>query len=101
MSQTHACPICSAPVYHFERYPRQVCGDCYSRACDAGGRPLLFGNASISGGFVAVYADTGENYGKHQCFIDGIECRADEFRFGGIVIEAVDKQATEESSNNL
>jgi hypothetical protein len=89
MNQTHPCPICSAPVHHFERYPDQVCGDCFSRAGDRSGRPLLFGNVSLSGGFVAIYADTLENYGSHVCYIDGIKCRADEFRFGGIVIEAV------------
>jgi hypothetical protein len=89
MIKTHACPICSAEVNHFERYPRQVCGDCASRAVDENGRPLLFGNASLSGGFVAIYADTLENYGSHTCYIDGIKCYADEFRFGGIVIEAV------------
>ena len=89
MNKTHDCPICTAEVNHFERYPKQVCGDCFSRAGDQNGRLLLFGNASLSGGFVAIYADTLEHYGSHLCFIDGIKCHADEFRFGGIVIEAM------------
>lgn len=38
-------------------------------------------------GFVAEYADTGEEYQGHDCFIDGVKCHADEARFGGIVIE--------------
>jgi len=36
--------------------------------------------------------DSKEEYKSHDCYIDGIKCRADEARFGGIVIEVV--QAT-------
>lgn len=86
MSKTHACPICSAPVTHWERYPLQVCDSCGSRACDAGGRRLKFGNESLSGGITAAYLDTGEVYRGSLCYIDGIACHADEHRFGGIVI---------------
>jgi hypothetical protein len=43
----------------------------------------------MSGGFAARYADTGEEYASHECFVDGIKCHADEARFGGIVIAAV------------
>ncbi|TVQ09222.1 MAG: ADP-ribosylglycohydrolase family protein [Balneolaceae bacterium] len=39
---------------------------------------------------MAEYADSGEAYNSRVCYIDGIECRAGEARFGGIVIEAVD-----------
>lgn len=56
-------------------------------ASDGRGRPLEFGNTSFSGGFVAWYADTGEIRESHVCFIDGVCCRADEARFGGIVIQ--------------
>jgi hypothetical protein len=53
------------------------------------GRKLRFFNLDFSGGFGASYADTGEPYDSHQCYVEGIECRADEARFGGIVIEAI------------
>ena len=86
MNKTHDCPICAAEVTHFERYPMQVCGDCSSRARDADGRLLEFGNVSLSGGFVAVYSDTREIYDGHLCYIDDIPCYAEEHRFGGIVI---------------
>jgi hypothetical protein len=86
MNKTHACPICSAEVVHFERYLLQVCGSCGSRACDADGRLLEFGNISLSGGFAAIYSDTREIYDNHLCYIDDIACHADEHRFGGIVI---------------
>ena len=50
---------------------------------------LLFFNESISGGYLAKYADTGESYPSHDCYIHGIKCYADEHRFGGIVIQTV------------
>ena len=84
------CPICSADVEPNERYPRYVCQPCASGADSADGRALSFGNIGFSGGFAASYADTGEEYPSHDCFIAGIACRADEARFGGIVIERSD-----------
>jgi hypothetical protein len=44
---------------------------------------------SLSGGYAARYADTGEPYSSHACYIDGLPCWADEARFGGIVIERI------------
>jgi hypothetical protein len=86
-AELHPCPICSAPNPHQARYPNSVCFDCYDKACDSQGRKLNFFNLSMSGGFVAVIADTDEIYPSHICFIDGVACWADEARFGGIVIE--------------
>jgi hypothetical protein len=50
----------------------------------------VFSNVSLSGGFVARYADTGEARESHVCFIDGVKCWADEARFGGIIIRPVE-----------
>ncbi len=83
----HPCPICSAPTHHRARYPGSVCFDCYGRACDSQGQKLNFFNLSMSGGFEAVIADTGEICPSHVCVINGVECWANEARFGGIVIE--------------
>jgi DNA-directed RNA polymerase subunit RPC12/RpoP len=83
------CPICKKPVERSERYPRYLCRKCGSRAKSKDGRPLRFINKSFSGGFVAQYADTGEAYPSHECYIDGIQCYADEHRFGGIVIQPI------------
>ena len=84
---SHACPICAASLEPQSRYPRYVCQACASRARSADGRPLTFANGGFDGGYVATYADTGEPYNSHDCWIGGIACRADEARFGGIVIE--------------
>ena len=81
------CPICSRPVTPNPRYPRCVCPDCAGRASSADGRRLRFYNQDLSGGYTAEYADTGETYPGHACYIDGVPCIADEARFGGIVIQ--------------
>ncbi len=86
---TQHCPICSKPVEPSLRYPRYVCRECASKASSQDGRALKFHNESFSGGFVAKYADTGEQYLSHDCYINGVKCYADEARFGGIVIQVV------------
>lgn len=84
---SHACPICAASLEPHSRYPRYVCQACAIRARSADGRPLTFANEGFDGGYVASYTDTGDSYDSHDCWIDGVACRADEARFGGIVIE--------------
>lgn len=84
---SYACPICATSLEPRSRYPRYVCSDCADRACSADGRPLAFSNVGFDGGYAARFIDTGEPYDSHDCWIDGVACRADEARFGGIVIE--------------
>ena len=93
--QFHPCPICTTPVPHLERYPRAVCGACYDKACDDRGRKLNFYNVSMSGGFEAIVADTKAEHPSHICYIEGVECWADEARFGGIVVQPHDGQPFE------
>ncbi len=81
------CPICQKELYLNSRYPNSICADCAAKAKSEDGRPLEFFNQSLSGGFLAYYADTKEKYDSHICFVEGIKCRAGEARFGGIVIE--------------
>ena len=81
------CPICGTDVSESSRYPRYLCEQCVAKALSADGRPLAFFNAGPSGGFAASYADTGEAYWSHDCFVDGTKCRADEAYMGGIVVE--------------
>lgn len=83
------CPICKTPVGPSTRYPQYVCESCADRATSPDGRLLSFANADLSGGFIATYADTQQLYQSHECFIDGIKCKAGEARFGGIVIQPV------------
>jgi protein-arginine kinase activator protein McsA len=89
MNETNECPICSAEINYFERYPNQVCERCKTKASDAYGRRLVFSNENLSGGFIAFYRGTEEKYKSRLCYIDGIRCHASEHRFGGIVVEVV------------
>ena len=84
---THPCPICSKPTPHQERYPLSVCSNCFNKASDRTSRKLSFFNTDMSGGYEAIVKETGEKYQSHTCYIDEVECYADEARFGGIVIE--------------
>jgi hypothetical protein len=83
------CPICDCPMPITLRYPHSVCMQCMKKAESAEGRALLFTNASFSGGYEAYFADTGERYESHMCFIRGVRCHADEAHMGGIVIQVV------------
>lgn len=81
------CPLCRGPIIFNPRYPRAVCNQCADRASDAVGRTLDFFNVDVGGGFRAVYREGGGSYDSHNCFIDAHPCRADEARFGGIVVQ--------------
>jgi len=91
-----ACPICGTSVDENPRYPDYVCGDCDRRVADEAGRPVTYHNASpgypnLIESLTATYAD-GSPYMSLTCYIDGIACRADEARFGGIVVRPIKKK---------
>ncbi len=90
MATDQICPICTAQVEVSARYPNYVCHECYTLAVDEYGRSLKFSNVSFSGGFIARYADTGEERDNHICYIDGIKCWADEAHMGGTIIRHYD-----------
>ena len=83
-----ACPICAAPVVRRDRYPRRLCPACHLEATDARGRAVQFGNTTPLGmGFQGRYRETGVAYDGADCWVRGVACRAEEDRFGGIVIQ--------------
>jgi hypothetical protein len=82
-----ACPVCSAPALASPRYPRRLCPACVAEAADPEGRRLVFGNADLSGGLEAKYADIGETYAGDLCLVRGIRCRAQEGKFGGVIVQ--------------
>lgn len=81
------CPICLQEVTVSDRYPNYVCRNCVATAKTSDGRSLQFFNVGLWGGFQAVYSDTKERYESHICYINNVECRADEAHFGGIVVQ--------------
>lgn len=90
---THACPLCTAPALHTDRYPRSVCDSCYRRTADSQGRLVTGANTAISGGFVAHFAGTSEVCAEvtatKRCWVDSHACRIDEAHMGGVVVEAL------------
>lgn len=85
------CPICGTEQPALPRYPDYLCRDCVSRATTEDGRRLVLVNTSPAGGFAARYADDGELCEEvtvtHVVYVDGVRCRADEGRLGGIVVQ--------------
>ena len=89
---TGICPHCGGPSeYQNVRYPRALCHACDLRATDLTSRPVLLGNESMSGGFVAVHGDDGSRCdqvtGDGRVLIDGVEYRAGEAHMGGCVVQ--------------
>ncbi len=80
------CFVCNAPMVASPRYPKQLCPACILEATDAKGRFLRYGNESFGGGLIARYVDDNGVYRSTECFVRGIPCRAEEHRFGGIVL---------------
>ncbi|HET6627050.1 MAG TPA: hypothetical protein VFG63_11745 [Nocardioidaceae bacterium] len=84
------CPVCGVEQPALPRYPGYLCRACVTRAATADGRSLDLVNTSPSGGFAARYADSGELAEEesvtHTVYVDGVRCRAEESRVGGIVV---------------
>jgi hypothetical protein len=80
------CPLCGVGQPASSRYPDYICAACVGEARDDAGHPVDFRNTAMSGGYECVRMDSGASSSSHRCFIRGIECHADEARFGGIVV---------------
>jgi hypothetical protein len=91
------CPICGVEQPALPRYPDYLCRECVSRASTEDGRRLVLVNTSEAGGFAARYADSGELCEEatvtHVVHVDGVRCRADEGRLGGIVVQPLPQEA--------
>ncbi|RIV20410.1 hypothetical protein DYU11_20390 [Fibrisoma montanum] len=88
-NSTYVCPICQQQMIFTPRYPNAVCRRCKPKTIDKKGQAVSFRNIALSGGCEGYYVDTLELYDSHECYIDGVQCWADEARFGGIVVEVV------------
>ncbi len=87
------CGICHADVAYFPRYPKYLCKACEARISDAKGRLVEYSNTAAMGyGCQGYYRDTDppERYDSDVCYVDGVACKAQEARFGGIVIQKTD-----------
>lgn len=86
------CPTCGCPTRASPRYPRALCPACVLEAVDDTGRALTFSNVDFAGGFRAT-RDDGSVMEGNACIVRGVSCRADEARFGGIVVQPADERS--------
>lgn len=84
------CPICSDEIKNVAlllRYPKQVCQSCAGKATDKNGDSVAFANVDWSGGLIGLYVKDKSPYNESICFINNIECEAQEGKFGGVAIQ--------------
>jgi hypothetical protein len=88
--ETTRCPVCGVEQPALPRYGDYLCRDCVGRARSADGRPLQLVNTSAIGGFAVRFGDSGELAEEESVtgvvYVDGLRCRAEESRLGGIVV---------------
>ena len=90
------CPLCGTLLRENPRYPRHVCGWCAQDVTDEAGRPVILANASLTGGYTAQRPDgspASSDVLAGRVWIDGVALRAQEARFGGVVVQPLDDPA--------
>ena len=98
MSREQQCPICENTVPFQGRYPNYVCRDCIEEAppVNSDGRRISYTNVGVHGGIQSLVDGSAEwrqdSDCEADCYVKGRQCRAEEGRFGGIVIQVVDLQ---------
>jgi hypothetical protein len=87
------CPTCGGIGRKSTRYPAALCEACQADVVDSAGLPVQLFNEDFTGGLkiithIRTYVGSGaENL---ALYVNGIECRAQEHRFGGVVVQPVD-----------
>src|SRR5262245_56260089 len=91
--QTARCPICHASIAVRERYPRMICAACMACAVDREGRRVRLSNNGLLGHGLVLEAGAtrllDREAEEYPIFVNGVECRAREHRFGGVVVEVI------------
>ena len=87
------CPNCNKPRRFMERYPNALCPACHKGPIvDANGSRVTFINTHPLGyGVASEHHENGKIVVKDEpfCFLEGKTCYAQEYRFGGIVIQMI------------
>ena len=95
------CPICKNSVNPVPRYPSYVCRTCLDQSppVTATGKQIRYGNIDFAGGIQSLVEGSGDwlqqNDCEAICYVKGRKCRAQEARFGGIVIQTIDERQTQ------
>ncbi|WP_144208216.1 hypothetical protein [Shewanella donghaensis] len=98
MNETQNCSGCAKPVTRFDRYPKYLCFDCVAELTDEDGLGINYHNSSLGYLYGTYKEDAAKRYPNNRCFYKGIEYRAREGRFGGVVVQpAVEGEAIEKT----
>ena len=87
------CPTCGGVGRKSTRYPAALCEVCQAAVSDSSGKSVQLFNEGFSGGLqIVTHAHTlvGSDAENLPLFVNGIECRAREHRFGGVVVQPID-----------
>ena len=76
MSDQH-CPVCDESVKPSARYPNYICESCLAGGVEQDG-------ANVDLVDLGVYSQV-----NVPCVVKGIECIANEARFGGVVVQPI------------
>ncbi|WP_435737359.1 ADP-ribosylglycohydrolase family protein [Cellulosimicrobium sp. PMB13] len=89
-----SCPVCGTLVDQNPRYPRHVCAWCSAAVTDEAGRPVTLSNTTFTGGGYTAFSADGTLASPDvlagRVWIGGVEHRAQEAYFGGIVVQPLD-----------
>lgn len=80
------CPACGGIGRGSPRYPAALCYSCEADLIDESGRAVQVSNSDMWSG-VEIRASQSTLPKDTRLFVNGIECRAREARFGGIVVQ--------------
>jgi hypothetical protein len=84
------CPICDEPKRPIGRYPNYVCKSCLNnyKTLDKDGNEITYSNINWTGGISSMKngIKSEQENAEVFCYVNSIECFAQEARFGGIVI---------------
>lgn len=84
------CPICGGPGRRNTRHPGAICQKCQAPVVDSDGKLVTLANEGFSGGLEIGVGDRTIRSPKAESFslyANSIECRAREYRFGGVVVQ--------------
>ena len=87
------CPICEGVGRGSTRYPAALCESCQTSIVDASGNGVQLFNEGFSGGLEIVTSAGTHRSSDAEAFslyANGIECRAKEHKFGGVVVQPIE-----------
>jgi len=87
------CPTCGGPGRRSTRHPAAICQKCQAEVVDSDGKLVTLANEGFSGGLEISVGDRTIRSPKAEAFplfARGIECRAQEYRFGGVVVQPLE-----------